>query len=155
MEPTSLYAPRPPRKLLLGLPWYCPCAPTALPDGHLEWTFLWDPPDSTLGLRPREMKITDDDRCAISFEDEAARVEHEICSVPGLICVCCAGGGTKLCGSCLHATSFHCCEHAGGRKVWCKGTLYGGVADYQRILLNLHPRGVLKVTEVNLETSAD
>ncbi len=90
------------------------------------------------------MKITDDDRCAISFEDEAARVEHEICSVPGLLCVCCAGGGAKRCGACLHATSFHCCEHAGGRKVWCKGTLYGGVADYQRILLNLHPRGSSK-----------
>jgi len=88
------------------------------------------------------MKITDDDRCAISFEDEAARVEHEICSVPGLLCVCCAGGGAKRCGACLHATSFHCCEHTGRRKVWCKGTLYGGVADYQRILLNLYPREV-------------
>ena len=140
------------QKLLLGLPWYCPCAPAAIPDGHLEWTFRWDPPEGTRGLRPQDMKITDDDRCAVSFEDEAARVEHEICSVPGIICECCAGGSTNLCGSCLHATSFHCCERVGRRKVWCKGTLYGGTADYQRILMNLARKGL--PTEA-LKTKAD
>ena len=82
------------------------------------------------------MKLSDD--AAISFEEEAARLERGSCSVPVMICECCAGGGMNVCGSCVHATSFHNCDRVERRKVWCKGTLYGGKVDYQRVLLNLH-----------------
>ena len=56
------------------------------------------------GLAPVEMKLSDD--AAISFEEEAARLERVICSVPFMICECCAGGGDNVCGSCMHATYF-------------------------------------------------
>ncbi len=80
----------------------------------------------------QEMKISDG--CALSFEDEAARIEHEICSVPGLLCSCCAGCESKVCESCVYATAFHNCTKLPGRQLWRKGSLYGGKVDYQRVL---------------------
>ena len=41
------------------------------------------------GLAAQELIIADG--CAVSFEDEAARIEYEICKVRGVVCVCCAG----------------------------------------------------------------
>jgi len=84
------------------------------------------------GLAVQELKIADGG-CALSFEDEAARIEHEICSVPGLLCNCCAGCESKVCDSCMHATAFHRCKHLPGRHLWRKGSLYGGKVDYQRV----------------------
>lgn len=117
------FAPR------LGLPWYCPVAPTTLPDGKLEWTFRADVP----GVGVRELRITD--TCGISFEEVAARLENEICGVPGLICECCAGSVGNVCPPCMYATSFHRCERLPGRTLWRRGTLCGGTVDYQRVFI--------------------
>jgi hypothetical protein len=85
---------------------------------------------------------------AVTFEEEAFKTEREICSIPGLICECCT---SNPCKSCLHATSFHRCERH-DKISWCKGTIFGGSVDYQRILFNLHRKQL--PTEV-LKTKAD
>ena len=101
-----------------------------LADGRVEWTFRWEP--DVHGVAVQELKIADG--CAVSFEDEAARIENEICSVPGLLCNCCAGGESKICESCMYATSFHRCNKLPARRLWRKGSLYGvGTVDYQRV----------------------
>ncbi len=111
------------------MPWYCPAPPVTLADGRLEWTFRWEP--NVPGLAVQELKIADG--CALSFEDEAARIEHEICSVPGLLCNCCAGCECKVCDSCMYATAFHRCKNLPGRSLYHKSSLYGGKVDYQRV----------------------
>ena len=85
---------------------------------------------------------------AISWEDEAKRTEAHICSIPGIICECCMDA---KCPSCLHATGFHRCARQ-GKILWCKGSIYAGKADYQRILYNLH-RKQLPIT--SLKKKAD
>ena len=42
----------------------------------------------------------------------------------------------------MHAVSFHECMRKPHQKLWRKGTLYGGSADYQRIIFNLHRKGL-------------
>ena len=41
----------------------------------------------------------------------------------------------------MYAVGFHTCQKDRQLK-WKKGTLYGGVTDFQRVLFNLHRRGV-------------
>jgi len=120
-------------RLFLALPWYCDEPPHVLEDG-LEWTFKWDCPVKE--IKPRDLKIGPNNIAV--FEQEAYRIEKEICSIPGLICECCM---SNKCESCLHATSFHICSKA-NKILWCKGTLFDGQIDYQRALYNLHRRQV-------------
>ena len=132
------------QRLILGLPWYCDEKPKVV-DGELEWIFKWDSPAS--GLIPRELNIGP--KCSVTFEEEAFKTERDICSVPGIICECCLG---DKCENCLHATSFHRCKRIPDKILWCKGTIFGGPIDYQRILFNLHRKQL--PTEV-LKTKAD
>ncbi len=122
----------------MALPWYCPAPPASSQDGELEWTFRWDSPAP--GVHPQDLVLRKD--CGISFEDEAARMEHDICRVPNLVCSCCSLEEQSRCLSCQHATSFHRCDLHPGRVLWCKGSLHGGTLDYERILFNLHRKGI-------------
>ena len=124
----------------LGLPWYCPAVPVTLADGRLQWTFRWEPP--VPGLAAQELIIADG--CAVSFEDEAARIEYEICKVRGVVCVCCAGNESQVCDSCVYATGFHYCKNLPGRHLWKKGCLHGGTVDFQRVV-NGSPTGLSSV----------
>jgi len=122
------------QKLLLALPWYCKEPPKNI-DGGLDWIFIWDSP--LPNLKPRALNIGPNHD--VSFEDESKKTEHDICSIPGIICECCLG---DRCESCLHATSFHRCTKLPDKTLWCKGTIWAGHIDYQRILLNLHRRQI-------------
>jgi hypothetical protein len=132
------------QRLLLGLPWYCQEPPKTV-NGELEWTFKWDSP--VPNLKPTELKIGSNH--AVTFEEEAFKTEQHICTIKGIICECCRG---DRCKSCLHATSFHRCIKIPDRMLWCKGTIFGGTIDYQRILFNLHRR---QIPTHALKTKAD
>ena len=105
------------------------------------WTLRWNAPEGVAGIAPRDLRIVSRD-CGVSFEQEAARTEREICQVTHIICECCEGNLCKRCKTCQCATSFHECVQKPHRKLWRKGTLYGGSADYQRIIFNLHRKGL-------------
>ena len=107
----------------------------------LLWTFRWTVPDGVAGIAPRDLRIVSRD-CSVSFEHEAARIESDICQATSIICDCCEGHLGKRCKSCEHATGFHVCVQKPHRKLWRKGTLFGGSADYQRIIFNLHRKGL-------------
>ena len=118
-----------------ALPWFCPEPPARGEDGELEWTFRWHSP--VPDIQPQDLIWSKN--AGVSFESEAARIEQEICSVPHLICACC--GIDELshrCMACQHCLGFHRCKANPGRTLWCKGSLHGGRADYERILWNLY-----------------
>jgi len=77
----------------------------------------------------------------------ASDLEKQIASIPNLFCGCCALEKDR-CPACLYATGFHVCRQTplssdGARRhVWRKGTLHDGSMDFQRVLWNLHRRGV-------------
>ncbi len=125
------------QKLILGLAWHCPHKPVMLENGELEWTFQWHSPVDV--LVPQELRWHD--KCGISFEAVAKDTEQLIGSVPYLICPCCDLDEEKRCKACLHAVGFHTCA-ATGETQWKKGTLHHGQMDFQRVLWNLHRRGL-------------
>jgi hypothetical protein len=132
------------KKLFLGLPWRC-APPVSLADGTLEWTFSWVVPvpdgQPAPSLVPGELKLVGE-KSAVSFETLSAEIERYIGSEPGLICECCAlEHEAGRCAACMYAVGFHTCQKNNKLK-WKKGTLYGGVMDFQRVLFNLHRRGV-------------
>jgi len=109
----------------------------------MEWLFRWDPPPDVPTLVPQEMRLRQENqKVAFSFENLAAETEKYIGSVPGLICGCCRGlekGG--ICNACLHAVGFHRCHNYTQTK-WRQGTLFGGEMDFQRVIWNLHRKGL-------------
>ena len=115
------------QRLLLGLPWYLDESPKIV-DGELQWTFKWNSP--VPGFVPRALEIGS--KCSPCFEEEAKTTEDDICSIPGIICECCLGNLGDKCENCLHATSFHKCRRTPGKILWSKGTIFGGMLDYQR-----------------------
>ena len=80
----------------------------------------------------------------------AADLEVEICRLQhALICKCCLGElPGSICGACQHAIGFHYCQDSGSppHLLWRRGTLHGGELDVQRILFNLHRKGLPTVT---------
>ena len=128
---------------LLSLPWFCPAAPTKHADGSVEWLFVCQMPREEVGgasLEPIELRIAPG--LALSFEQTCADVEREICRHNGLVCSCCAQESQdSCCRSCRFAVGFHHCEDR-PHLVWRKGTLYGGALDIQRVLFNLHRKGL-------------
>ena len=130
----------------LGLPWYCEEGPQADAAGELEWVFRWTPPESAQGLHPAPLRLSA--TSAHSFETLASDIERQIGAIPNLICGCCALVEKDRCPACLYATGFHVCRQTalssdGARRhVWKKGTLHDGPMDFQRVLWNLHRRGV-------------
>ena len=134
-------------RLMLGLPWHLKGSPKRLENDQLEWEFFWDPPHGAaaegIDVQYRKM-VYNRDNCTTSFEQLAHQIEDAIYAQPGLVCPCCGGETPLKCKACLHATSFHHCAHESHRGLlrWAKGTLYGGTADYTRILWVLHQKGV-------------
>jgi len=127
-----------PQRLLLGLPWYCPTSPVSLENGDLEWTFVWD--SRVRELVPQELRLSP--KCNVSFETLSAQTEKHIGSVPHLICGCCLLEEQARCKACMYAVGFHRCLKNPETTTWKKGTLHDGEMDFQRVLWNLHRRGV-------------
>ena len=128
-------------KLLLALPWFCEELPQTSADGtDSEWTFRCDLPVAE--LEPLKFKVGGDSN--VSFEVMCDQLETKFCAPElNLVCRCCAKEiQGSPCKSCMHATGFHrCCNpHAGdgANFRWCKGTLFAGTLDIQRVLYNLY-----------------
>ena len=131
-----------------GLPWHCLCGPTPLENGDLEWRFVWESP--VAGLVPQELRLSP--KYPVSFEKLSAETEKYIGSVPFLICTCCALEEEKFrCNACMYAVGFHRCQKTGALQ-WRKGTLHDGPLDFQRVLFNLHRKGIPTTA---LKTKAD
>ena len=145
------------QRLLLTLPWYCPSSPIAS-ENDVEWRFVWTPPSAEkLGgavLHQQELRVSPD--IANSYEEICTKLESEICKHDwGLICSCCAAElPDSVCLACQHAVGFHHCQNPNNVRhmVWRKGALHAGKIDIQRVLFNLHRKGI--PTEV-LKEKAD
>jgi len=126
------------QKLLLGLPWFCATPPQMCEDESMVWKFHWTPPES-VHLPAIELTLG-----SISFEEKCAEIEAEFCRPQhNLICKCCAGElQGKVCNACQYAVGFHHCQREPTHTQWRKGTLHGGSLDAQRVLFNLHRRGL-------------
>ena len=120
-------------RLVLVLPWYCGEKPS---DG--KWSFRCDLP---VDLPGPTLNITDG--VAISFEQVCANLEATFCS-GNLVCACCAEEMDYVCKSCRFAVGFHRCrnERAPNHAVWRKCSLHGGQLDVERVMFNLHRKGV-------------
>jgi len=138
------------QKLLLGLPWHCPAKPTMAVGSEPVWRFVWTPPSAEeLGgvvLPQQDLRLAPDR--AVSFEHVCAELEKEICKHDhDLVCECCAETLTdSVCPACCHAVGFHRCQNQNPNNVrhlrWRKGTLHAGEVDIQRVLFNLHRKGL-------------
>ena len=137
------------QRLLLGLPWYCAELPT-VEDDVLVWRFTWTPPsDKELGDVHLEPRVFEIGATPISFERLCADIEKDLCQERlGLVCLCCAGKHKeKICRACQHAVGFHMCQHLqtegdGPLYKWRKGTLFADKLDGERVLFNLHRKGI-------------
>ncbi len=118
-----------------------------LDNGDLEWCFVWGSP--VAGLVPQELRLSP--KCPVSFEKLSAETEKYIGSVPSLICTCCALEENFRCKACMYAVGFHRCQKTETIQ-WRKGTLHDGPLDFQRVLYNLHRKGVPTAA---LKTKAD
>ena len=129
------------QRLLLGLPWFCR-DPAFVVDDKIVWRFHWEPPAADeLGgelLEPQELALGVD---AVSFEHRCAVLESRFGRHR---CACCAEELPHLvCDACKWAVGFHKCLRDGvGRKRWRRGTLHDADLDAQRVLYNLHRRGL-------------
>ena len=114
----------------------------------MEWKFVWDPPRAAeLGARlPQVVLLIAPDQ-PVSFEELCAKLESKICQRRhGLVCACCAQDNVaSQCRSCQHAIGFHTCtnpELGTATLRWRKGTLHGGQLDIERVVYNLHRKGL-------------
>ena len=75
-----------------------------------------------------------------SFEDTCKNLE-EIFTRPcyGIVCTCCASSAP--CETCCHAVGFHVCS-ALKKTRYRKGSLYDRALDGQRVLFNMHRKGL-------------
>ena len=76
----------------------------------------------------------------ISFEEMCKGLEDDF-SRPalGIICACCAS--SDPCQACCHAVGFHTCLRTDKTR-YRKGSLYDRCLDGQRVLFNLHRKGL-------------
>ena len=131
-------------RLILGLAWFCSEAPEKREDGKVVWHFHWEPPPEVLlgesQLEPQELELGASD---ISFEHRCAVLERRFGQREyDLICPCCIQETPNLiCDACKFAVGFHKCSHS-DRMRWRRGTLFAGELDVQRVLFNLHRRGL-------------
>jgi hypothetical protein len=133
------------QRLLLGLAWFCLAPAEKQPEGEdVVWRFRWEPPPGEqvggAQLEPQDLVLGSE---AVSYEHRCAVLERRLCqSEHDLICSCCAEETSGLvCDACKHAVGFHKCFRADCLR-WRKGTLYAGELDAQRVLYNLHRRGL-------------
>ena len=140
------------QRLLLGLAWFSPGAPTkATISGKeaVEWTFHWDPPpaDRIGGAHlDRETLKVATAPLNFSYEHFCKLLELKFCDPElGCVCACCARSAetSGSCRSCRFAVGWHRCRADQVRQydlVWRPGSLHGGRLDIQRVLYNLHRR---------------
>ena len=104
------------------------------------WTFRCDLPD-IMELPPAELKVAKG--LATSFEQICADMDAQLCQacVP---CACCTEEMGSVCGACRFAVGFHRCHNVGApdHVVWRKGSLHGGQLDIERVMFNLHRKGL-------------
>ena len=133
------------QRLLLGLAWFLPERPVMQDNGDVEWRFVWEPPSAEqLGGAELERQELILGTGAVSFEHRCAVLEKQLCqSEHDLICRCCAEELPGLvCDACRYAVGFHKCLRDTRRLWWRKGTLHASWLDSQRVLFNLHRRGI-------------
>jgi len=126
------------QRIMVSLPWYAPHKPVSLESDQLEWTVMFDL--RVTGLEPTTLALKSPNP-DVSYEDLSKRLEDKICAVPHLICDCCLLQDSARCKACLYAVGYHKCEKQVAKR-WRKGTLYAGQMDFQRIVWNLHRRGL-------------
>lgn len=137
------------QRLLLTLAWFCPEKPVRDDDG-VEWHYRWAKP---LASELRGGIVLPDidiylGRHPISYEELCKETDDRLSHWRyGLVCNCCAGQhrNGERCVACQFAVGFHRCGHpdrATDTLLWRKGSLFGGVLDIQRLLFNLHRKGV-------------
>ena len=87
-------------------------------------------------------------RDQISFEALAKETDDRLSHWRyGVVCNCCAGQYARgeQCEACKYAVGFHRCGHPDrvtDTLLWRKSSLFGGPLDIQRVLYNLHRKGV-------------
>ena len=134
--------------------WHCP-APAQLEviDGKdaVVYTLHWTPPkpeDIGVLLAVEPLKVSDI-QVEFSWEERCRHFETLFCDPElDLVCPCCAGvvEWTGKCDSCRYAVGWHICHHEENEcnkiPAWKPGTLFDGPLDVERVILNLHRRGL-------------
>ena len=136
------------QRLALALPWHCPEGPEPVEGGGCRWRLVWTPPrPASLGgavIPPQEIVL--EPGGGVSFEELAADLEVQLCLPEhGLVCRCCLGElPGSACQRCRFAVGLHRCQDQRSPRGfrWRKGCLYAGSLDAQRILWNLHRKGL-------------
>ena len=125
----------------------CPIAASPRPmtsERELLWKFaavLPRPADlGGLALRVPALTLAADSK--VSFETICRELEHEFTRADyGIVCDCCEC--PTPCNSCQFAVGFHTCARAAGDRKWYrKGTLFNDALDVQRVLFELHRKGL-------------
>ena len=106
------------------------------------------PPACELGatLDPQELVLAPDR--AVSFEKVGAHLEKELCrGEHKLTCRCCKleDSDKYKCKACRYCTGFHRCFNERldtGKLRWKKGSLHAGGLDIERVMFNLHRKGL-------------
>jgi AAA domain len=134
------------QRLALTFPWRCVDRPEPLEGGGSRWRVVWDPPSSASlgGAELPRQEIVLEPGVALSFELFACDLELLLCRAEhGLVCPCCLGAlPGSACESCRFAVGLHRCQAAPQHLRWRKGCLHGGSLDAQRVLWNLHRKGL-------------
>ena len=141
-------------QLFAGLAWYSDTKPLAgeSVDGQrsMRWTLKWQPPkpDEINGakLEPINLDIeSSTKKTHVSFEALCTEFETTFADPElDLLCRCCHSQSD--CDSCRFAVGFHMCRSPVNTNrqflQWRAGSLHNGKLDIQRVLWNLHKRGV-------------
>ena len=134
------------QKLLCGLAWYCAEKPYVDDDGVMVWTFTWDPPADVGNANLERKDLIVSSNRGLSFEQTCAALENEFCKHEhGLVCKCCVTEMKTVCKACMFAVGFHRCQNQEkmcNHLVWRKGTLHSGDLDIERVIYNLHRKGL-------------
>ena len=134
------------QKLLCGLAWYCADKPIVDADGDTVWTFRWDPPEDVGDALLKDEVLVVSSSRALSFEQTCSYLEGEFCRHEhGLVCACCLKEMETFCKACRFAVGFHRCQNPKRKSnhlVWRKGSLHASNLDVQRVLYNLHRKGL-------------
>ena len=131
------------QRLALTFPWRCE-RPQPLEGGGCRWRVTWTPPPPRAlgGAVLPEQELVLEPGAAVSFEQTARNLETELCLPEhDLVCRCCLGESVSGCQSCRYAVGLHRCEDCPGLR-WRKGCLFAGSLDLQRVLWNLHRKGL-------------
>ena len=117
----------------------------------VSYTLHWTAPkaeDIGVSLAVEPLKVSDV-QVEFSWEERCRDFETLFCDPKlDLVCPCCAGvvERTGKCDSCRFAVGWHICHHEENTSnkipAWKPGTLFDGPLDVERVILNLHRRGL-------------